>query len=92
MKKGTDQTDKLVALRRIEGQVRGIHKMIEEKRYCIDILNALGAVAGALQKVEADILRDHLRGCVMSAAVGNSKKEKEAKLEEIHQLFRGLRK
>lgn len=91
MQKGTDQKDKLTALRRIEGQIRGVQGMIEERRYCVDILNAVGAIVGALKKVEADILRDHLHGCVMSAARKGSQKEKEAKLEEIHRLFRILR-
>ena len=44
-----DHQDKLVSLRRIEGQVRGIHKMIEERRYCMDILYAVGAAIGALK-------------------------------------------
>jgi len=90
MKKGTDQKERLTALRRIEGQVRGAQKMIEEQRYCVDILNALGAVRGALKKVEADILKAHLGACVKHALESGSKKEKAAKLEEIHTLFRGL--
>lgn len=90
MKKGTDQTDKLVALRRIEGQVRGVHRMIEDRRYCVDILNALGAIRGALKNVEAKVLKDHLNACVRHALEGKSRKDKEAKLEEIHGLFRSL--
>lgn len=92
MKKGTDQKDNLVALRRIGGQVRGVQKMVEEQRYCIDILNALGAIGGALKKVEADILKNHLNACVRHAIEGNSTRDKEAKLEEIYRLFKGLRK
>ncbi len=90
MKRGTDQTDKLVALRRIEGQVRGIHRMVEDRRYCVDILNALGAVRGALKNVEAKILKDHLNACVKHAFEGRSTKDKKAKLEEIHALFRNF--
>ncbi len=92
MKKGTDQRDTLVALRRIEGQVRGIQKMIEEGRYCIDILNAMGAIGGALKKVEAEILKNHLNACVRNAFEGRSAKDKKAKLEEIYKLFKGIRK
>lgn len=92
MKKGTDQTSKLVALRRIEGQVRGLQKMIEEGRYCIDILNAAEAVVGALKNVEAGILKDHLAACVRHAFEGRSAKEKTAKLEEIHKLFKNARR
>lgn len=92
MRQGTNQKDKLVALRRIEGQVRGLHRMIEERRYCIDILNAAEAVVGALKNVEAAILKDHLNACVRHAFEGKSSKDKEAKLEEIHKLFKGIRK
>ena len=92
MKKGTNQRDKLVALRRIEGQVRGVQKMVEEQRYCMDILNALGAVGGALRNVEAKILKDHLNACVRNAIEGKLTRDKEAKLEEIFRLFKGLRK
>jgi len=90
MKKGTSQKDKLHALRRIEGQIRGIHRMIEEGRYCIDILRALGAAVGALKAVEAEILKTHLNGCVKAAFKGPSGKEKESKLDEIYQLFKGF--
>lgn len=92
MKKGTDQRDKIVALRRIEGQVRGVQKMVEDQRYCIDILTALGAIGGALRKVEAEILKNHLNACVKNAVEGKSAWDKEAKLEEIYRLFKGLRK
>lgn len=91
MKKGTDHKDKLVALKRIEGQVRGVRKMVEEQRYCIDILNAMGAIGGALKRVEAEILKAHLNACVRNALEGKSKREKEAKLEEIYELFKGTR-
>ena len=87
MKKGTRQHDKLIRLRRIEGQVRGIQKMIEDERYCVDILNATGAVVGALKKVEASILKGHLNACAKTAFEGKSKREKEEKLEEIYALF-----
>lgn len=83
--------DKLVALRRIEGQVRGIQKMIEDGRYCVDILNAAGAVTGALRKVESRILKDHLNACAQTAFTGKSQKEKEAKLNEIYGLLENLR-
>lgn len=92
MKYGTCHHDKLAALRRIEGQVRGVQKMIEDDRYCVDILNATGAVIGALKKVETRILKDHLETCAKTAFVGKSKKDKEEKLQEIFGLLEGLRK
>ena len=86
-KKGTCHHDKLTALRRIEGQVRGIQKMIEDERYCVDILNAVGAIIGALKRVEANILKDHLNACARTAFEGKSKKQKEEKLKELFGLL-----
>lgn len=91
-KNGMSHHDKLIALRRIEGQVRGVQKMIDDERYCVDILNATSAVIGALRKVESRILKDHLNACARTAFEGKSKAEKEKKLEEIFQLLDGSRK
>jgi DNA-binding FrmR family transcriptional regulator len=65
-----------VALRRIEGQVRGVQRMIEERKYCIDILNHIYAVKGAFGRVEEKILEKHFRNCVTEAVRGSSEKEK----------------
>lgn len=92
MKKGICHHDQLTPLKRIEGQVRGIQKMIEEERYCVDILNAISAIRGALRKVEAKVLRDHLEACAKTAFEGKSKREKEVKLAEIYGLLETLRK
>lgn len=92
MKKGACHHDQLIPLRRIEGQVRGIQKMVEEQRYCVDILNAIAATRGALKKVEAGILKDHLNACAKHAFEGKSASEKTTKLAEIYQLFESLRK
>jgi DNA-binding FrmR family transcriptional regulator len=54
----------LVRLRRMEGQLKGIQRMIEEDKYCVDVLNQLSSVIAATQKVAAIVLRDHIRGCV----------------------------
>ena len=54
-------------MRRIEGQVRGIEKMIDEDRYCIDVLTQIGAVQAALDKVALGLLDEHARHCVVSA-------------------------
>ena len=87
-----DHQDKLVSLRRIEGQIRGIHKMIEDRRYCVDILYATGAAIGALRNVEAKILKDHLNACVKTAFTGKSVAEKSRKIQEISGLLESLRK
>ncbi len=92
MKKWPCHHDKLVALRRIEGQIRGIHKMIAGGRYCVDILCALGATIGALRKVEADVLKDHLNGCVKKAFSSKSGSEKNRKIKEIYGLIESFRR
>ena len=79
-------------LRRIEGQVRGIHKMIEGRRYCVDILYAVGAAIGALKNVERHILRDHLNACVKTAFSEKSQKEKDEKMQEIYELLEHIKK
>ena len=56
--------DKLTSLRRIEGQVRGVQNMIEEGKYCVDILNQIKALKNSLITVEGKILKTHLRECI----------------------------
>jgi len=92
MKKHPDHADNLIALRRIEGQVRGIHKMIEDRKYCIDILTQLQAVKGALSRVQEKILKRHLSHCVTQAVRGTSEKEKDQKLDEILKLIQQTRR
>ncbi len=82
----------MVQLARIEGQVRGIHKMIEKGRYCVDILRTLHAVVGGVKKVEDRILKRHLDGCVSGALRAPSKKEREQKIDEILGLISDFRK
>ena len=60
--------DHLKRMRRIEGQVRGVTKMIEEDKYCIDILTQVSAVTKALQSVALNLLDDHIASCVLDAA------------------------
>ncbi|MBE3586990.1 MAG: metal-sensitive transcriptional regulator [Thermoanaerobacteraceae bacterium] len=62
-----NKEDLLTRLKKIEGQIRGIQKMIEEDRYCVDILLQISATRGALQKVALSLLRSHTRGCVAQA-------------------------
>ena len=62
----------LPSLKRIEGQVRGVTKMIEEKKYCIDILNQIKAVKNALSTVEGKIVRNHSQACVKDALEDNT--------------------
>ena len=69
------------SLKRIEGQLRGITKMIDEDKYCIDILNQIKAVRSAITSVEARILKTHMTGCVKDAL--KSEKEFDSKFEEL---------
>ena len=92
MKQNPDHKDNLVALRRIEGQVRGVQGMIENGEYCIDILNQIYAIKGALGRVEEKILKKHFQHCVTEAVKGTSEKEKQQKLDEILKLIHQTRK
>ena len=74
-------------LRRIEGQVRGIDRMIEEERYCIDVLTQLQAVKAALAKVEDAILNDHAATCVLAAIETGDRAEQREKFAELIELF-----
>jgi len=74
-------------LNRIEGQVRGISRMVDEGRYCIDILTQVQAVRAALAKVETEMLRDHLGHCVESAIVSGDKDEQRKKAAELIELL-----
>jgi DNA-binding FrmR family transcriptional regulator len=65
----SDKDRYLARLKRIEGQARGIHRMVEEEKYCIDILTQVSALTKALESVALGLLDDHLRHCVMDAAV-----------------------
>ena len=80
MKKNPDHVNNLVALRRIEGQVRGVQRMVEDRKYCIDILTQIYAIKGALSRVEEKILEKHFKNCVTDAVKGASEKEKQQKL------------
>jgi DNA-binding FrmR family transcriptional regulator len=88
-----DNTPKLLArLGRIEGQVRGIKGMVEEGRYCIDVLTQLQAVRAALVKVESEMLKDHLGHCIENAIVsGNAGEQRKKAAELIALLERGAR-
>jgi CsoR family transcriptional regulator, copper-sensing transcriptional repressor len=70
-------------LSRIEGQVRGLARMVEEDRYCIDIVTQVAAVRAALRRVEEEILRDHVAHCVEHAIASGNKADQRKKIEEL---------
>ena len=87
-----DHDPKLInRLNRIEGQVRGISKMVVEGRYCIDILTQLQAVRAALVKVETNILQDHLGKCIEVAITSGDAVDQRAKVKELIELLERAR-
>lgn len=87
-----DHKKHLDALRRIEGQVRGIQKMIEENRYCIDIVTQLNAVSSAVASVQNNILERHFNTCFTTAMEKGSASEKKKKVDEVLKILKTFRK
>jgi CsoR family transcriptional regulator, copper-sensing transcriptional repressor len=70
-------------LNRIEGQVRGLARMLEQDRYCIDVVTQIAAVRAALRRVEEEILKDHVSHCVEHAIASGNKADQRRKVEEL---------
>jgi CsoR family transcriptional regulator, copper-sensing transcriptional repressor len=70
-------------LSRIEGQVRGLSKMVDEDRYCIDIVTQISAVRAALRRVEEEVLRDHVAHCVEHAITSGNTADQREKIAEL---------
>lgn len=70
-------------LSRIEGQVRGLSRMVEEDRYCIDIVTQISAVRAALRRVEEEVLKDHVAHCVEHAITSGNKTDQRRKISEL---------
>ncbi len=86
--KDTETKSKLAnRLSRIEGQVRGVARMVEEDRYCIDILTQVQAVRAALARVETELLKDHLDHCIEGAIVSGDAEEQRRKASELIDLL-----
>jgi DNA-binding FrmR family transcriptional regulator len=73
----------LKRLNRIEGQVRGLAKMVEEDRYCIDVVTQISAVRAALRRVEEEVLRDHVAHCVENAIASGNTSDQRRKVAEL---------
>lgn len=78
------RADLRARLSRIEGQVRGVSRMLEEDAYCVDVLTQISAVIAACEKVGLRVLEDHIRGCVADA-IGS--KDGEAKIQELTEVL-----
>lgn len=76
-----------VRLKRIHGQVAGIVRMVEDEKYCLDILTQLRAVRAAVQRVEEQVLREHAHHCIEAAVRSGSDREADRKLEELFELL-----
>ncbi len=81
------RTASLKRLTRIEGQVRGLQKMIEDDRYCVDILIQMKAISAALKKVEGELLKDHVDHCLADAIASDDVTERETKVAELVDLL-----
>ena len=77
------KTSVLRRLKRIEGQVRGLARMVEDDRYCIDVVTQLSAVRAALRRAEEEILGDHVAHCVEHAIASGNKGEQRRKVAEL---------
>jgi DNA-binding FrmR family transcriptional regulator len=78
---------RLKRLSRIEGQVRGLMRMVEEDRYCIDIVTQIAAVRAALRSVEEQVLHDHINHCVEHAIVSGNAAEQRRKIAELMEVL-----
>jgi CsoR family transcriptional regulator, copper-sensing transcriptional repressor len=79
-------------LRRIEGQVRGLQRMVDEDAYCVDILTQVAAVQTALEQVAVNVLDGHVRHCVADAVAGTDEGDADAKLDELMAAVRRFAK
>ncbi len=82
-----DSSHVINRLKRIEGQVRGITRMVEEERYCIDVLTQVRAARAALARVETALLKDHLNHCIEGAIVSGDAAEQRKKAAELIELL-----
>jgi len=82
------KTAVLKRLKRIEGQVRGLVRMVEEDRYCIDVVTQLSAVRAALKRVEEEVLNDHIGHCVEHAIMSGDKADQRRKVAELMDVLK----
>jgi DNA-binding FrmR family transcriptional regulator len=80
-------TGQLQRLRRIEGQVRGLVRMVEDERYCVEILTQLRAARAALRRVEDSVLREHVEHCVAQAIRGGSAGVQRGRIDELIEVL-----
>lgn len=90
VKVGVPHDVQLIRLKRIEGQIRGIQKMIEDRRYCVDIITQLQSISAAIASVQELILKKHLEHCVTEAMRSGREEDKREKIDEIITILRNF--
>lgn len=81
------KTDVMRRIKSVAGHLRGVEKMLEDDAYCIDVINQIQAIQAALNKINVQILDDHMRGCLTTAVRGDDANERERMLTEIAAVF-----
>ena len=84
---GADHSEDLVRLRRIRGQIEGVERMIEEGRYCLDIVNQMRSIMAAIRSTEGLVMERHIRHCVKDAIEAKDPRGSEQKIDELLKLF-----
>lgn len=87
---GVPHDEQLIRLKRIEGQIRGVQKMIEDRRYCVDVITQLQSVSAAIARVQEQVLKKHLEHCVTEAIRSGKEEAKREKIEEIVAVLRNF--
>ena len=88
----TTHKEQLEFLRKIEGQVRGVQKMVEQERDCVDIITQINSIIGALRRVEDEMFKKHVNGCVVGAFKGKTEVDTREKVDELVGLIKRFRK
>ena len=87
-----EKMDNLKRLKTVEGHIRGVHRMIEDDAYCIDVIRQINAIQSALNKISIKILENHLHSCLISAVRGDDEQERKRVLQEIVDVFEAATK
>jgi DNA-binding FrmR family transcriptional regulator len=86
-----DHSAQIPRLNRIEGQIRGISKMIQEGRYCVDILTQIRSASSALARVQENIFKAHLESCVRDSLAGDDPMDRQVKVDEVLEILSKFR-
>lgn len=79
----SDRDEILSRLKKVEGQIRGVHRMVSEDAYCIDVLTQITAIISGMEKVGTRVLREHIQGCVRDALESGNEERSDDRIEEL---------